>query len=529
MEMNLITFEQAKLIDKKTIEKGVDEKILMGLASQSALISMMHLNLVSKNYLYLFLCGSGNNGGDGLALAYLLAATPSIDQRQIIIYLKDQPRSESSQFYYQMLLKNQFNIKQLHEFDWDLVTLSKFEKIIVIEALLGTGQKNIVNEFYKKILTKIKLLKIEFKEKIVHLALDLPAGLAEEYENFNEKDYLNFFDLPIPDYIFNFGLKKLVLLHPLIQSKSKIYVLPCGFDPESQQSVLRNQLEFIEWDQKENFEIFIKKPYEHKYQSGYGWLFAGSNNMEGAAILSTKAFFYSGGGILHLIHFSKNRDYFLNADPSVIFHHIEEWKESYQNLKLPNSIVIGPGISNIDIEKYKIYLLKFFNDIVQKKYFPKIILDAFATTLILDESYPKELLPYTIITPHLGEWKQLNGEFPYLVSNWEKIKKLHERLGVSILIKGSISFFMPSLLLKDAKPVVYVWKYQNPHLSVAGSGDVLTGIILSYFSKIKEMNISDLVEGLKTILTLQNHIAKNHSTAYDQVQNIRKILNQDFY
>ncbi|MFN3246849.1 MAG: bifunctional ADP-dependent (S)-NAD(P)H-hydrate dehydratase/NAD(P)H-hydrate epimerase, partial [Leptonema sp. (in: bacteria)] len=61
--MNLITFEQAKLIDKKTIEKGVDEKILMGLASQSALISMMHLNLVSKNYLYLFLCGSGNNGG----------------------------------------------------------------------------------------------------------------------------------------------------------------------------------------------------------------------------------------------------------------------------------------------------------------------------------------------------------------------------------------------------------------------------------------------------------------------------------
>ncbi|MFN3246441.1 MAG: NAD(P)H-hydrate dehydratase, partial [Leptonema sp. (in: bacteria)] len=187
------------------------------------------------------------------------------------------------------------------------------------------------------------------------------------------------------------------------------------------------------------------------------------------------------------------------------------------------------GISNIDIEKYKIYLLKFFNDIVQKKYFPKIILDAFATTLILDESYPKELLPYTIITPHLGEWKQLNGEFPYLVSNWQKIKKLHERLGVSILIKGSISFFMPSLLLKDAKPVVYVWKYQNPHLSVAGSGDVLTGIILSYFSKIKEMNISDLIEGLKTILTLQNHIAKNHSTAYDQVQNIRKILNQDFY
>jgi NAD(P)H-hydrate repair Nnr-like enzyme with NAD(P)H-hydrate dehydratase domain/NAD(P)H-hydrate repair Nnr-like enzyme with NAD(P)H-hydrate epimerase domain len=529
MEMNLITFEQAKLIDKKTIEKGVDEKILMGLASQSALISMMHLNLVSKNYLYLFLCGSGNNGGDGLALAYLLAGTPSIDQRQIIIYLKDQPRSESSQFYYQMLLKNQFNIKQLHEFDWNFVNLTKFEKIIVIEALLGTGQKNIVNEFYKKILTKIKLLKIEFKEKIVHLALDLPAGLSEEYENFNEKDYLSFFDLPIPDYIFNFGLKKLVLLHPLIQSKSKIYVLPCGFDPESQQSVLRNQLEFIEWDQKENFEIFNKKPYEHKYQSGYGWLFAGSNNMEGAAILSTKAFFYSGGGILHLIHFSKNRDYFLNADPSVIFHHIEEWKESYQNLKLPNSIVIGPGISNIDIEKYKIYLLKFFNDIVQKKYFPKIILDAFATTLILDESYPKELLPYTIITPHLGEWKQLNGEFPYLVSNWEKIKKMYERLGVSILIKGSISFFMPSLLLKDAKPVVYVWKYQNPHLSVAGSGDVLTGIILSYFSKIKEMNIYNLLEGLKTILTLQNHTAKNHSTAYDQVQNIRKILNQDFY
>lgn len=527
--MNLITFEQAKLIDKKTIEKGVDEKILMGLASQSALISMMHLNLVSKNYLYLFLCGSGNNGGDGLALAYLLAGTPSIDQWQIIIYLKDQPRSESSQFYYQMLLKNQFNIKQLQELDWDLVTLSKFEKIIVIEALLGTGQKNIVNEFYKKILTKIKLLKIEFKEKIVHLALDLPAGLSEEYENFNEKDYLNFFDLPIPDYIFNFGLKKLVLLHPLIHAKSKIFILPCGFDPEEQNQIIKQQLEFIEWDLLNDFSCFKKQPYEHKYQSGYGWLFAGSNNMEGAAILAAKSFFYSGGGILHLIHFSKHRDFFLKIEPSIIYHHFEEWKENYINLKLPQCIVIGPGLSKNDIEIYQSDFIKFFQFLVSINHYPIIILDAYATTLILDENFPEQLKPFTIITPHLGEWKQLNGEFPYLVSNWQKIKKLHERLGVSILIKGSISFFMPSLLLKDAKPVVYVWKYQNPHLSVAGSGDVLTGIILSYFSKIKEMNISDLVEGLKTILTLQNHIAKNHSTAYDQVQNIRKILNQDFY
>ncbi|GIX41262.1 MAG: bifunctional NAD(P)H-hydrate repair enzyme Nnr [Leptospiraceae bacterium] len=519
--MNLITFEQSKHIDSKTIQKGVEEKILMGLAAQSAFITMLHHNFISKDNIYLFLCGSGNNGGDGLALAYLILGSRIVSKNQIYIFLKDKPKSVSSQFYYEMLLKNHLMIYPLE--DIYNLNLINDKKIILIEGLLGSGQKNLPRSPYKEILEFIKKLKEKLKEKLIHIALDIPAGLSEEYDAFNEKEFLNFFGLSVPDYIFNFGLKKLVLLHPLIHAQSKIFVLPCGFDPEEQSQIVKQQLEFIEWDLLNDFFYFKKRPYEHKYQSGYGWLFAGSNNMEGAAILSAKSFFYSGGGILHLIHFSNHRDLFLKIEPSIIYHHFEEWKENYINLKLPQCIVIGPGLSKNDIEIYQSDFIKFFQFLVSINHYPIIILDAYATTLILDKNFPEQLKPFTIITPHLGEWKLLKGEFPYLVSNWQYIEELYKTLGVSILIKGSISFFIPSYYFKERK--VFVWKYQNPHLSVAGSGDVLTGIMMSYFSKNNHNSYKNIANGMNLILSLQNKIAEKHSTAHDQINNLKNLIN----
>lgn len=522
--MNLITFEQAKEIDSKTIKKGLEEKILMGLASQSAFITMLQIGLISDKFNYIFICGNGNNGGDGLALAYLMLGSNLIYKNQIHIFLKDEPKSDSAKFYFQLLIKNHLSFKPIEQFLNHDIDLQEFQKFVIIEALLGTGQKNLPRSPYKEILENIQNLKRDYKEKIIHIALDIPAGLSEEYESFDEKEFLNFFNLPIPDYIFNFGLKKLVLVHPLIYANSKIYILPCGFDPEEQNNIIKNHAEFIEWQKVNNFNIFKKQPYEHKYQSGYGWLFAGSNNMEGAAILSAKSFFYSGGGILHLIHFSNKREYFLNNEPSIIFHHIDEWNHNYKDLKLPKCIVIGPGLSKNDLEKYKNNLINFLEFLINHQIYPMIVLDAYATTLVLEKNYPDALKPFTILTPHLGEWKQLlKGKNPYLASNWKQIIELHKELGTSILIKGSISFFLPSIYF-EGNSKVYVWSYQNPHLSVAGSGDVLTGLILSYFSKITEFSFNNLIQGINTILSLQNQLADFHSTAFEQIKNLVNVI-----
>lgn len=526
MEMNYITYKQAEEIDKKTIERGIPEKILMGLASQSALITMLHLNLINKRNFYIFLCGSGNNGGDGFTLAYLLISSLKVKSDQIEIFCS-QPKKETSQYYQSLLFKIEKKFYTFEDFLKNFQIdplLNQYKKVLFIEALLGSGQKDLPKEPILQILQKLKKFKEIYKKNIIHIALDVPAGLSEEYQNFSSRSFLDFFDLPIPDYIFNFGLPKLVLgIHPKINSYSKIYYLPCGFDPKVEKEVVKNNIQFIQLKKTKNFKFLYKQKEDHKYTSGYGWIFAGSKNLEGASLLASKSFFYSGGGILHLIHFSEERDIFLKYDPSVIYHHIDYFKENYQNLKIPNCIAIGTGISPEDYKKYKFFFINFLKHLSNLKNPPVILLDAYSTKLVLESDYPENLKQYTIITPHLGEWKELGGDFPYLVKNWDLILEFHKKLNCSVLIKGSISFFIPYRFKEEKK--VYIWKKQNQNLATAGSGDVLVGTLCRFFSKIENQKFSEfLLKGIKTILSLQNEIATDYSTSYENLLKLKEFL-----
>ncbi|MFN3604522.1 MAG: NAD(P)H-hydrate dehydratase [Leptonema sp. (in: bacteria)] len=529
MEVNFVTFQQVKEIDQLTIQKSVPEKILMGLASQSIFISMYHLDLIHPKNVYIFLCGSGNNGGDGFALAYLMLSSMFLNSSNIKIY-SNPPKSESSK-YYQNLVKNYVPLLSLEDFINQFYIneqLLSFDKLFFIEALLGSGQKDLPAKPYMDILKKITLLKEKFSNKIQYIAIDIPAGLSEEYSYVNPKEFIDFFQFCIPDIIFNIGLPKLAIsFHPKISSESKIINLPCGFDPKVQEEVVKSKTEFVELPPVSHFDFIKKKKYDHKYTSGYAWIFSGSENFEGASFLASKAFFYSGGGILHLVYFSHHKEKFLHFDPSIIYHHIKDFDDKFYSLKIPNCIAIGSGISPNDIENYKFFFIKFLKYLSEFNHKPIIILDAYATKLILEAEYPEVLKRLTILTPHLGEWKELGGEFPYIVKNWDSILDFHKKLGCSILLKGSISFFLP-YPSQEKKSKVYIWNHQNQNLSTAGSGDVLVGMLLRFFSKIDDNLFSDyLLLGIQTILTLQNLMAREYGTSFEYLKQIKEILKNE--
>lgn len=524
MEVNL-TFQQVKTIDQQTIERGITEQILMGLASQSACITLQHLNLLNKNCYYIFLCGSGNNGGDGFALAYLMLSSLLVKPNQLLVFFNP-PKSKSSQYYFDLLKRNMV-VQPLEEFLQEPLKeeeLFQYKNIVFIEALLGSGQKDLPKEPLWSILKKIQFYKNKLPNAI-YIAIDIPAGLSEEYKN--PKEFFDFFTLPIPDFIFNFGLPKLALsIHPKISAKAKIYSLPCGFDPEVQKNVIESNPMFLEIRKTNDFSFFLKEKYDHKYSSGYAWLFSGSKNLEGASLLAGKAFFYSGGGILHLIHFTNEKELFLTLEPSIIYRHIDSCKEQYQNLKLPSCIAIGCGVLPEDIENNKAFFIEFFKYLSQCEKQPIVILDAYATKLILDPEYPEKLKQFTILTPHIGEWKELGGASPYIVKHWDSILNFHKQLNCSILIKGSISFFLP-YPFETLKNKIFLWKYQNEYLAVAGSGDVLIGLLLRLFSKISLENFPEnLVFAIQTVLSLQNEIASQSSTSFEQLQKIKEIVNE---
>lgn len=142
----------------------------------------------------------------------------------------------------------------------------------------------------------------------------------------------------------------------------------------------------------------------------------------------------------------------------------------------------------------------------------------------MENDYPEELRPFTIITPHLGEWRAMGGAFPYLVGNWKRIIEFHKKLKVSILIKGGISFFLVSVHWTNEESLVFIWNHPNPNLAVAGSGDLLVGILLSYFSKTPKENPLTSLLGVQKVLSLHTVSSKFHATPTEQLKQLKRTL-----
>jgi len=218
-----------------------------------------------------------------------------------------------------------------------------------------------------------------------------------------------------------------------------------------------------------------KKPLGHKYSRGKVSIYGGKKELVGATILSSLAALRTGTGSVKIICSKNTLHTYSVKFPSVLkteVNNINELKKFLKKEKI-TSMLIGPGAgSNKKIKEITKLILK------KVKY---VVLDADALTCFKNDLKSLYLLldKNKIITPHMAEFHKIFPRIKKSNNNIEKIKAASKLVKSNIVLKG------PNTIILSYDKKIVINYHSSPELAVIGSGDVLSGLIVSLIGKEK--------------------------------------------
>jgi len=251
----------------------------------------------------------------------------------------------------------------------------------------------------------------------------------------------------------------------------------------------------------------------HKYSRGRVVVYGGKRELIGATILSSLAALKTGTGSIKIICSKSTLDAYSIKFPSALkikINNIKELKNFLKKEKI-TALLIGPGAgSNKKIKKITKLILKKVKHVV---------LDADSLTCFKDDlkSLYSLLDKNKIITPHIVEFHKI---FPKIKKNLNNIDKA---LIAAKLIKSNIILKGPSTIIISYNEKIIINDHSSSELAVIGSGDVLSGIIVSL---IGDQKMSPFLAGCAATW-LHGDIAQHHGKgliAEDLVQGIPNAL-----
>jgi len=212
-----------------------------------------------------------------------------------------------------------------------------------------------------------------------------------------------------------------------------------------------------------------KKYSHHKYSRGRVVIYGGQKELTGATILSSHAALRTGVGSVKIICTQNTIQIYSIKFPSVLKKEINDISELKKFLKKENitSILIGPGAGVNrkikDITKLILQNIKY------------VVLDADALTCFKNElKLLYSLLDKNkIITPHLGEFNKIFPQIEKKLSREKKVLKAAKLIKSNIILKG------PKTIIVSYDKTVVINKHSSSELAIIGSGDVLSGLIVS--------------------------------------------------
>jgi len=218
-----------------------------------------------------------------------------------------------------------------------------------------------------------------------------------------------------------------------------------------------------------------KKPLGHKYSRGKVVVYGGKKELIGATILSSLAALRTGTGSVKIICSKNTLDAYSLKFPSALkteINNISQLKKFLKKEKI-TSMLIGPGAgSNKKIKEITKLILK------KVKY---VVLDADALTCFKNDLKSLYLLldKNKIITPHMAEFHKIFPKVNKSNSDIEKIKEASKLVKSNIILKG------PNTIILSYDKKIVINYHSSPELAVIGSGDVLSGLIVSVIGKEK--------------------------------------------
>lgn len=450
--MKIFTSSQVREIDKYTIEKEPIASIdLMERASQQ--IADWITEHYNQLHTFVIFAGPGNNGGDGFAVARMLAEK-FYRVRVIVLWIAENLSPDAQTNY--NLLKTMDIVQVIDLHDVDQIPVPDQSEIL-LDAIFGSGLNRPADGYAAKVIRFINTL------PNIRIAIDIPSGLFGEDNttNISENIIRAHFtvSLQFPSLSFFFAENE--------QYTGEWTVLPIGLHPEA----IKQTETHFEYVQHSDISGLLKKrrAFSHKGTYGNVLLVAGCYGMMGAAILAAKASLRSGSGLV-TVHLPKSGyqivqtalpEAIISIDESdVVFTGIKEYSEF-------TAIGIGPGLGCATNTQKALY------DLISKAEVPMVI-DADGLNILSANKEWLDALPAdTVLTPHPKEFERLAGR---TVSGYERNQLQRDfarKYNLIVVLKGAYT----SVSLPDGS--CFFNSTGNPGMATAGSGDVLTGIILS--------------------------------------------------
>lgn len=418
--------------------------------------------------------GPGNNGGDGLALARLLAQD-GFHVEVFILNISAYLSSDSQMNLDRLKIQNLVSIFELSSLN-DFPFISAED--VIVDALFGSGLSRPLYGLVKDLVRAINSCTAEV------IAIDIPSGL------FGEDNSKNAIDATIrANYTLSFQFPKLAFLFPENADRvGEWEVLPIGLHPDI---IEREESPYRLVD--DGFIRSLIKPrqrFSHKGAFGHGLLISGSYGKMGAAILASTAALRSGIGLLSTHIPRLGYDIIQTAVPEsmVSIDRSDIIFTEYPELSKFDAIGVGPGI---DTKQNSTRALSELLDECEKP----LVLDADALNIIGGNKGLKSKLPKAcILTPHMKEFERLFGKSEGSYNRNEMQRAFSQEQAVVIVLKGAFT------AISDVDGQCYFNPTGNPGMATAGSGDVLTGIILSLlaqgYSSLHAALIAVYVHGL---------------------------------
>lgn len=444
----LVSGKEMKFLDENTSRVfQVPELVLM---EQAAIAFVAKLfSFQRKMDRVLIVCGSGNNGGDGLAIGRLLR------ERGLTVCLLTAGEADghrtSKSYEQQKKICSAYKIPMVS----DLFQVEEQDFDLIVDAIFGTGLDRSITGKLKEVIERLN------ERKGWKVAVDIASGVHAE-----DGSVLGTAFLADDTITFSFG-KTGQFLWPGSDFCGQVHVVPMGITMESWQGRKPKTAVFT----KEDLSLLPKRsPHSNKGTYGRLLVIAGSVNMAGAACLCAQAAYRSGCGLVKVLTAEENRLVLQTAVPSAILSTYSSKLEDAQvieELKWADAVVIGPGIG-MGRTAERLVKLVLTNCAVP------FVVDADALNIIAKE--PEILLrPHIsmILTPHLGEMARLTGNL---------VSMIQTRL-LSCAAEFAQTYDV-ICVLKDFHTVTavpygltYLNLSGNDGMAVAGSGDVLAGIL----------------------------------------------------
>lgn len=434
--MKILTAEQMRALDERTMAAGIPGLLLMETAASRVVEFLERRYAPLAGQRIVIVCGKGNNGGDGLAVARQLALR--FRPASLDVVLAHDPAEFQGEALANWRMLGLAGVKASREIEPRMRAAT-----LLVDALLGTGLSGPARG---AALGWIREINTGFPGARI-VSIDMPSGLHEEGESVRAEATVTFTAPKLEQ-----------ILPPTCDRVGELHAAAIGTPRAWLEQDAALWLNLIEPAQFARL-LAPRKRDTHKGDYGHVLVIGGARGKAGAAAMSGLAALKAGAGLVTVAAEESERAAATALAPELMTQAVTD------DAGDRDVIAIGPGLGR-DPE-----LAGLVQRLFAQSALP-LVVDADGLNALAGTSF-RGPGPFRLLTPHPGEMARLAGcrSTDIQAGRVEVARSFATERNVALLLKGQRT------VVAFPGGRVFINPTGTPALATAGSGDILTGML----------------------------------------------------